>query len=589
MGRSPAMLRRPARSPAAAGPGLVARRPDRRAAALGPSRCLFMGAGLGLRDPWPADEPRFALVAQDMLRSGDWLIPRVGGDLYADKPPLFFWLMAAAMAATGSLSVGFLLPSLLAGVGTVLLVYDLLRRARGREIALAGAFVLLLTFQFIWQARRPRSTACCASSDAEPVRPAAPPAARAGAGLVPGRVGGGGSRRHHQGRGFPAAARAGTVRRARPSRLAGGGRRHRRPWLAGLAVDAGRHRRVVRADDARTAAGGDLLAYRNEILFHQTVTRYADAWHHHEPPWYYLTNVIPVLWLPLVALVPWLWPRWREALRGRDTLVAVLLAWVLIVVAVLHLRVRASADLYVLPAVPALAMAAAPWLPRTAAGARAATRSPSARLRGRARAALAAGYFRAVRPAGGADVADLRHAARAASAVSRPQAACRSPCCAHATAWLAYAGVIGRTAIHRRLVIYPRIDAVRSGRAFMRRVERRAPASASSPRERQGAVLAAVAPPERQFRACALARERAGEAADAAAWLAEDPGRGSRGCAALARSCASRAAHAVDLGRANRALVSASAARRMRTARRRRSLARHPLLRSARCGLNTGS
>jgi hypothetical protein len=72
---------------------------------------LLMGVGLGLRDPWPADEPRFALVARDMLRSGDWLIPRVGGNLYGDKPPVFFWLMAAAMGVTGSLRVGFLLPS----------------------------------------------------------------------------------------------------------------------------------------------------------------------------------------------------------------------------------------------------------------------------------------------------------------------------------------------------------------------------------------------------------------------------------------------------------------------------------------------
>ena len=61
-----------------------------------------------------------------------------------------------------------------------------------------------------------------------------------------------------------------------------------------------------------TAAGGELLQYRNEILFHQTVTRYAEAWHHHEPFWYYLVKVIPVLWLPLIALVPWLWPRWRD-------------------------------------------------------------------------------------------------------------------------------------------------------------------------------------------------------------------------------------------------------------------------------------
>jgi len=115
---------------------------------------LLIGAGLGLRDPWPADEPRFALIAQDMLRSSDWLFPRVSGDLYADKPPLYFWLMAASMAATGSLRVGFLLPSLLSGLGTVVLVYDLLRRARGREVALAGGLLLLLTFQFVWQARQ---------------------------------------------------------------------------------------------------------------------------------------------------------------------------------------------------------------------------------------------------------------------------------------------------------------------------------------------------------------------------------------------------------------------------------------------------
>ena len=82
---------------------------------------VLMGAGFGLRDPWPADEPRFALVAQDMLRSGDWMIPRVGGDLYADKPPLYFWLLAMAMAITGSTRLGFVLPSLLAGIGVVML------------------------------------------------------------------------------------------------------------------------------------------------------------------------------------------------------------------------------------------------------------------------------------------------------------------------------------------------------------------------------------------------------------------------------------------------------------------------------------
>ena len=53
---------------------------------------LAIATGVGLRDPWPADEPRFALIARDMVATGNWLIPQVGGDVYADKPPFFFWI-----------------------------------------------------------------------------------------------------------------------------------------------------------------------------------------------------------------------------------------------------------------------------------------------------------------------------------------------------------------------------------------------------------------------------------------------------------------------------------------------------------------
>ena len=68
---------------------------------------VLVASGMGLRDPWPADEPRFAVVARDMVASGDWLFPRVGGDLYQDKPPLFMWLVAAALSVTGSLRLAF--------------------------------------------------------------------------------------------------------------------------------------------------------------------------------------------------------------------------------------------------------------------------------------------------------------------------------------------------------------------------------------------------------------------------------------------------------------------------------------------------
>src|SRR6187551_1919737 len=85
---------------------------------------LLLGLGIGLRDPWPSDEPRFALVAREMLASGQWLFPHRGIELYSDKPPMFMWLEACAYAITRGWRGWFLLPSLLAGLGSIALVYD---------------------------------------------------------------------------------------------------------------------------------------------------------------------------------------------------------------------------------------------------------------------------------------------------------------------------------------------------------------------------------------------------------------------------------------------------------------------------------
>ena len=66
---------------------------------------VVLGTGLGLRDPWPADEPRFALIAQQMVESGQWLFPFRGGEVYPDKPPMFMWAIGLFYWLTGSLIV----------------------------------------------------------------------------------------------------------------------------------------------------------------------------------------------------------------------------------------------------------------------------------------------------------------------------------------------------------------------------------------------------------------------------------------------------------------------------------------------------
>lgn len=54
-----------------------------------------------VRAPVPIDETRYLSVAWEMWRGGDWLVPRLNGAAYADKPPLLFWSILLAWHAFG--------------------------------------------------------------------------------------------------------------------------------------------------------------------------------------------------------------------------------------------------------------------------------------------------------------------------------------------------------------------------------------------------------------------------------------------------------------------------------------------------------
>jgi len=47
------------------------------------------------------EEGRRATPAREMLATGDWVVPRLYGDVYLNKPPLYFWLVATTGAVTG--------------------------------------------------------------------------------------------------------------------------------------------------------------------------------------------------------------------------------------------------------------------------------------------------------------------------------------------------------------------------------------------------------------------------------------------------------------------------------------------------------
>ncbi len=99
--------------------------------------------GLGLRDLWRPDEPRIAQVAREMFESGDWVVLRRNGELYAHKPPLTYWLVAAAYHVAGEPRVWIArLPSALAATGCVLLTYFLACATFGRTAGLVSGMVL---------------------------------------------------------------------------------------------------------------------------------------------------------------------------------------------------------------------------------------------------------------------------------------------------------------------------------------------------------------------------------------------------------------------------------------------------------------
>ena len=59
---------------------------------------FFLGLGsIGFVGP---DEPRYASIAREMARSGDWITPRLWGEPWFEKPPLLYWMSAAAFRSS---------------------------------------------------------------------------------------------------------------------------------------------------------------------------------------------------------------------------------------------------------------------------------------------------------------------------------------------------------------------------------------------------------------------------------------------------------------------------------------------------------
>lgn len=341
--------------------GLLSLSKDRLLLVLLAFAAVMIFTGMGLRSPWPADEPRFAEVAREMVASGQWLIPMRGGEFYPDKPPIFMWSIAIFYWLTGSLKIAFLLPNALCSLVTLGLVFDLGTRLWDKRTGTIAFLLLMLAPQFLIQAQKAQIDAMVACW----ITIACYGLVRhffsgpnwgwyfiawafMGLGIIT------------KGVGFlpiflfiPIFA-LGIRDRSRFAnsltlRCALG------PVVMVAVVGAWLIPMVLYVNYLGT---DEAFAYRDNILFKQTGERYADSWAHIKPWYYYATNVIPSLWFPLPLLLLALIRPVRESLRNNPAIL-VLLVWVILVVVFFSIS-PGKRGVYLLPALPMFALSLAP-------------------------------------------------------------------------------------------------------------------------------------------------------------------------------------------------------------------------------------
>ncbi|HLT43380.1 MAG TPA: glycosyltransferase family 39 protein, partial [Luteimonas sp.] len=277
---------------------------------------------------------------------------------------------AAGYTLFGSWRVAFLLPSLLAALGTLWLVVDLGTRLWTRRVGLYAGYALLFALQFTYQAKRaqidPLVTFWITLGNYALLRfflaPTGDDRTRwgfwmlgwfaAGLGTITKGVGAlvllmlvpgiWAALRGWQGARAPLASwktLLGPLAFLVAVSL----------WLVPMATAALNH-----PDPA-------YHAYLDNILFKQTAQRYAQSWDHPQPPWYHL-QVMLTAWLPAMLALPWALPAWRRRLRRRDARYLLPIAWWLL--AVLFFSIPSGKrDVYILPALPLACLALAPLLP----------------------------------------------------------------------------------------------------------------------------------------------------------------------------------------------------------------------------------
>ncbi|MFC6335584.1 phospholipid carrier-dependent glycosyltransferase [Pseudomonas sp. CCM 7891] len=114
---------------------------------------LFFFA-LGNHELQGSTEARVAGIAMTMHLDNDWVVPRLFGEPFLEKPPLSLWIDAGAIRLFGGTSGAVRLASACAGLFSVMLLYAMLRKfGRPKNLAFVAG-LMLATMGSYWSNAR---------------------------------------------------------------------------------------------------------------------------------------------------------------------------------------------------------------------------------------------------------------------------------------------------------------------------------------------------------------------------------------------------------------------------------------------------
>lgn len=103
------------------------------------------------------DSVRFAEISREILEFNDWILLRLGGRIYPDKPALHFWLTAFLYKIFGISPFVARIPEAVAGFCGFLITFFFARKIlRNSETAFLAAVILLSAYGYFFWAKRTR-------------------------------------------------------------------------------------------------------------------------------------------------------------------------------------------------------------------------------------------------------------------------------------------------------------------------------------------------------------------------------------------------------------------------------------------------